>query len=127
MYTIISHGIISQAAKSGLMPKNFSSKQISKIIGSGKLPKNFNSGNMSKILQKDQSKFFKGTGLAYIILSFIFGAIGIGYFIYGKKQHLIVAMLAGVALNVISFFVSGIFLLILTGIIIMVIPWFIRV
>lgn len=126
MYTIINHGVISQAVKSGLLPKNFSSKELSKIISSGKLPKNLQSGKISKIIQGKKSIFSISGGMAQLIVSFILGAIGIGYFIYGKKQSLIIAMLAGVALNVITFFVSSIFLMILIAIIIMAIPWFLK-
>ncbi|MCL5674715.1 MAG: hypothetical protein M1501_03085 [Candidatus Omnitrophica bacterium] len=126
MYNIINQEAVSQVIHSGLLPKNLSSGELSKIISSGVLPKNIQSGKIFKILQTEKSMFFMGGGMTQLIISFLLGAIGIGYFIYGRKQHLIIAMLAGVALNIIPFFISSIFLMILISIIIMIIPWFMK-
>lgn len=63
---------------------------------------------------------------ASIIWGILFGSIGIGYFIYGKKQHRGVALLSGVALIAFPYFVSNIFLIILIGIVLMALPFFVR-
>jgi len=63
---------------------------------------------------------------ASIIWGILFGSIGIGYFIYGKKQQRGVALLSGVGLIAFPYFVSNIFLIILIGIVLMALPFFIR-
>jgi hypothetical protein len=56
----------------------------------------------------------------------IFGSIGMGYFIYGKKQRRGAALLSGFALIVIPYVVSNVFLLVMIGIVLMVMPYFVR-
>ena len=63
---------------------------------------------------------------AQIMWGVIFGGIGTGYFIYGKKQHQIVAMFSGIALCFFSYFVSSAFLIVLIGIVLMALPFFIK-
>lgn len=57
----------------------------------------------------------------------LFGSVGLGFFIYGKKQRAIVPLACGLALMVFPYFVSGTFLLIAIGVGLMAIPWFVRV
>jgi hypothetical protein len=47
----------------------------------------------------------------------IFGSIGLGFFVYGKKQNAIVPLLSGIVLMVFPYFVSNLYILILTGIV----------
>lgn len=61
-----------------------------------------------------------------IMWGILFGAIGAGYLIYGKKQRRGIALLSGVVLCVFPYFVSNIFLMILIGIIFMALPFFVR-
>jgi hypothetical protein len=56
----------------------------------------------------------------------IFGSIGLGFFIYGKKQRAVVPLLSGMALMVFPYFVSNIYVLIAVGIVLMALPYFIR-
>jgi hypothetical protein len=57
----------------------------------------------------------------------LFGSIGFGFFLYGKKQRAIVPLVCGLALMVFPYFVSGTGLLIVIGIALMAIPYFVRV
>jgi hypothetical protein len=57
----------------------------------------------------------------------LFGAIGLGFFIYGKKQQAIVPLVCGLALMVFPYFVSGTWLLIAIGAALTAIPYFVRV
>lgn len=57
----------------------------------------------------------------------LFGAVGLGFFVYGKKQRAIVPLVCGLALMVFPYFVSGPFLLIAIGVALMAIPYFVRV
>jgi hypothetical protein len=64
--------------------------------------------------------------VATLIWGFIFGCIGLGYVSYGKSQHAIKPMLCGVAMMVFPYFVSGVLLTVLVGVLLMAIPWFWR-
>jgi hypothetical protein len=59
-----------------------------------------------------------------LIFSMIFGTIGVGYFIYGKRQGKLTALWVGVALNVFPFLMSNVYEMVIIGIILTVIPWF---
>ncbi|MBI3130655.1 MAG: hypothetical protein HYZ13_04800 [Acidobacteria bacterium] len=61
-----------------------------------------------------------------IIWGILFGSIGTGFFIYGKKQQKIVPLLCGVALMVFPYFVEGALLTVLVGIALMAVPAFVR-
>ncbi len=56
----------------------------------------------------------------------LFGSIGLGFFIYGKKQRAIVPLLCGLALMAFPYFVSGTVLLVLVGAVLTAIPYFVR-
>jgi len=56
----------------------------------------------------------------------LFGSIGMGYLIYGKKQHRGIAFLSGVILCAFPYFVSNIFLMLIIGIAFMALPFFIQ-
>ena len=54
------------------------------------------------------------------------GAIGAGYFIYGKNQKSPVPLVCGVALFIFPYFVPNAWLLVLIGLAIMAVPYFWR-
>jgi hypothetical protein len=56
----------------------------------------------------------------------LLGAFGPGYFIYGKKQKMIMALLCGMALMVYPYFVSNEIALVCIGIVLLAVSWFIR-
>jgi hypothetical protein len=57
----------------------------------------------------------------------IFGAIGLGVFVYGKKQKAIIPLFCGIGLMVLPYFIPNMYILILSGIIIVAITYFIRI
>ena len=59
-----------------------------------------------------------------LIVGILAGAIGTGYFIYGKRQTRIAPMIAGALLCVYPYFVDGALWLILIGAILMALPFF---
>ena len=63
---------------------------------------------------------------AQIVWGIIFGSIGLGYFIYGKKQQVAMPMICGLGLMVYPYFVSNTLLLVLIGAALSAIPYFIR-
>jgi hypothetical protein len=56
----------------------------------------------------------------------LFGSIGLGYFIYGKKQKAVVPLVCGIALMVFPYFVSNAPLLVGIGIVLAAVPCFLR-
>ena len=64
--------------------------------------------------------------MATFVWVFIFGCIGMGYISYGKSQRAIKPMLCGTALLGFPYFVSGVWLTVLIGVALMLIPWFWR-
>ncbi|HET7930752.1 MAG TPA: hypothetical protein VFL63_05130 [Rhodanobacteraceae bacterium] len=63
---------------------------------------------------------------ASLFWGMLFGAIGVGYFIYGKRQSMIMPLVCGGALVVYPWFVSSVLWTIIVGIVLMAIPYFIR-
>jgi len=61
-----------------------------------------------------------------IFWKMIFGVIGLGFFSYGKKQRAPIPFLVGCALCASPYFVSSLSVLIPTGVMLIVIPYFIR-
>jgi hypothetical protein len=61
-----------------------------------------------------------------IFLNIIFGSIGLGFFLYGKKQQRMVPLSCGIALMIFPYFVSGTALLVVVGLVLTAIPYFIR-
>jgi hypothetical protein len=56
----------------------------------------------------------------------VFGSIGLGFFIYGKKQRAVVPLICGIALIVFPYFVSNVILLVGVGVLLVAIPYFLR-
>ena len=63
---------------------------------------------------------------ASLLWSMLFGAIGVGLFVYGKRQSMIVPLVCGVALMVYPWFVASVAWLIVIGVALTVLPWFVR-
>jgi hypothetical protein len=66
-------------------------------------------------------------GSSQLIWGLVFGAIGLGFFAYGKKQNAIVPLLTGIALCVFPYFISNAYLLVIIGIILSAVPFFIKI
>jgi hypothetical protein len=56
----------------------------------------------------------------------LFGSIGLGFFIYGRRQQAVVPLVAGIALFVVPYFISNVYLLVISGIFLMALPYFLR-
>lgn len=57
-----------------------------------------------------------------IMLALLFGTIGMGMFMYGKKTQHLVCLLAGCVLMVFPYFVSNVWLLLLVGAAVTAVP-----
>ena len=63
---------------------------------------------------------------AWLFWEMVFGAFGLGFFVYGKKQRKGVPLACGVALMGFPYFVSNTLLLLAIGVVLMAIPYFVR-
>ncbi|MEI7947873.1 MAG: hypothetical protein WCJ02_14320 [bacterium] len=61
-----------------------------------------------------------------LVWGLLFGSIGVGFFIYGRKQRAPVPLICGIALIVFPYFVSNIIALVAVGIVLVCIPYFVR-
>ena len=60
---------------------------------------------------------------ATLLWGVLFGGIGIGYFIYGKKQKMPVAFFSGVGLFVVPYLTSNNILLVIACLVLMALPF----
>lgn len=63
---------------------------------------------------------------AQLLLGVLFSSIGLGYFIYGKKQKVTVPWVCGLALMIFPYFVGNTTMLTTIGILLSILPYFIR-
>ena len=61
-----------------------------------------------------------------LFLGVIFGSIGLGYFIYGKKQKMTVPLVCGLVLMIYPYFIESTALLSVIGVILSILPYFLR-
>lgn len=61
-----------------------------------------------------------------LIWGMLFGAIGLGYFMYGKKQRAVVPLFVGIALFIFPYFISNIYMLVAVGAGLVALPYFVR-
>ncbi|VAW96512.1 hypothetical protein MNBD_GAMMA21-1037 [hydrothermal vent metagenome] len=64
---------------------------------------------------------------AELVWAVLFGAIGLGYFIYGKRQRAIMPFFSGFGLFIFPYFMPNVYVLILTGVLLMALPYFIDI
>ena len=62
-----------------------------------------------------------------LIWAMVFGSIGFGYFIYGKKQKAVVPLISGIALLIFPYFVSNLYLLVIVGMGLVALPYFVKI
>ncbi|MFH2047465.1 MAG: hypothetical protein ABIK92_20235 [Pseudomonadota bacterium] len=65
--------------------------------------------------------------ISTLMWGLIFGSIGLGFFVYGKKQKAVIPLFSGIGLMVIPYFISNIFILVVSGIVLIALPYFIRI
>ncbi|VAW81001.1 hypothetical protein MNBD_GAMMA14-483, partial [hydrothermal vent metagenome] len=55
-------------------------------------------------------------GTSLLVWGMLFGAVGLGFFSYGKKQKAVIPLLTGIALFVFPYFISNVYALVIVGI-----------
>ena len=61
-----------------------------------------------------------------LLWGLLFSSIGMGYFIYGKKQNATVPLVCGIALMIIPYFISSVMVMVLLCAALVAVPYFIR-
>ncbi|NUO78287.1 MAG: hypothetical protein HOQ32_20035 [Lysobacter sp.] len=56
----------------------------------------------------------------------LFGSIGLGYFLYGKRQRVPVPLVCGLGLMAFPYFVSNNWAMVAIGVVLAAIPYFLR-
>ena len=62
----------------------------------------------------------------WLFWGLIFGSVGLGFFIYGKRQKAIVPAVCGLVLMIYPYFVTNTVLLVSIGIALIAAPYFVR-
>ena len=64
---------------------------------------------------------------SWLFWGLIFGSVGFGFFIYGKRQKAVVPMVCGMILMIYPYFISSTGLLVSVGAALIAIPYFVRI
>jgi hypothetical protein len=70
---------------------------------------------------------FEMDSTAVLLWGLLFGSIGFGFFLYGKKQKKVVPLITGIVLCVVPYFIANVYALVIVGVILMAIPFFVRI
>ncbi len=66
-------------------------------------------------------------GTSLLIWGMVFGAIGLGFFTYGRRQKAVVPLFTGIALFMFPYFISNVYMLVIFGVILVALPYFVRI
>lgn len=64
--------------------------------------------------------------ISILMWGVIFGSIGLGFLVYGKKQRALVPLFCGIALIVFPYFIPNALILVVVGILLVAIPFVIK-
>ena len=66
-------------------------------------------------------------GTSLLIWGMVFGAIGLGFITYGKKQKAAIPLFTGIALFMFPYFISNVTMLVIVGVLLVTLPFFVRI
>jgi len=66
-------------------------------------------------------------GTSLLVWGMVFGALGLGFFTYGKKQKAAVPLIVGLALFIIPYIIPNVTMLVIAGAVLVVLPYFVRI
>ncbi|MCH7317425.1 MULTISPECIES: hypothetical protein [Acinetobacter] len=61
-----------------------------------------------------------------LFLGVIFSSIGLGYFMYGKKQKMTVPLVCGLVLMLFTYFIDSTAMISIIGVVLSIVPYFLR-
>ncbi len=62
-----------------------------------------------------------------LMMGVLFGSIGLGFFVYGKKQKAVMPFVSGIGLMALPYFISNIYIFILVCIVLIILPYFVKI
>jgi hypothetical protein len=65
-------------------------------------------------------------GTSSLLWGLLFGSIGLGFLMYGRKQRMVVPLICGLGLMIYPYFVANTIVLVTIGIVLIAIPYFFR-
>ena len=66
-------------------------------------------------------------GMSLLLCGVLFGALGLGFFTYGRKQKAPVPLFSGIALFIIPYLIANVYWLVFVGVVFVVLPYFVRI
>ena len=66
-------------------------------------------------------------GPSLIIWGILFGSIGLGFVTYGRRQKAVVPLVTGIALFIFPYFMPDVYMLLITGALLIALPYFVRI
>jgi predicted membrane protein len=63
---------------------------------------------------------------SWLLWGLLFGSVGLGFFVYGKRQKAVVPLVCGLGLMMFPYFVSNTILLVAIGVVLIAVPYFVR-
>jgi hypothetical protein len=57
----------------------------------------------------------------------LFGSVGLGFLVYGKKQKAVVPLVCGLVLMIFPYFIANTILLVAIGVVLIALPYFVRI
>jgi hypothetical protein len=61
-----------------------------------------------------------------LVWTMLFGSIGVGFFVYGKKQKVVMPLVTGVALLIFPYFIPNVYFMVIVGVALLALPYFFR-
>jgi hypothetical protein len=64
---------------------------------------------------------------ASLLWGLLFSSIGLGFFVYGRKQGRVVPLVCGLVLMIFAYFLTSTMLILIIGVVLIAIPYFVRI
>jgi hypothetical protein len=61
-----------------------------------------------------------------LVWAMLFGSIGVGFFVYGKKQKVVMPLVTGIALLIFPYFIPNVYFMVIVGVALLALPYFFR-
>ena len=65
--------------------------------------------------------------MTLLLWGLVFSTVGLGFFMYGKKQKVLVPLICGLVLMIYPYFMSNAIVLVVIGIALSAVPYFVRI
>ena len=64
---------------------------------------------------------------AHLVWAMLFGAFGLGFLVYARKQRAVVPLIVAIALFIYPYFIPNVYLLVIVGVVLVALPYFVRI